>query len=465
MLQKEHNKDLAHSRMTIMLISKMPFKKISLYLISVLLGFALIVIIINLSVFDEELHPEVKRSLEVAPEINPQQNAYLALFGMPAATDKDMQQVGIQLIARYLQNRDQHEKDELTDADTLEIKGGKDLDAIWSKQYQRCNSRQKFGCLATMQAQINSNPITDPRFNVMLERYKTLITMLQYQELRYPSVLTPLPQFGQPLDIAKIYLAQLSTDKDPMVFLMAVQKDMQFWRMVLNQGDSLISKMIAVAAMWNDLQYLSDFMHNKTLSEQQNNLIQQFLVTLNKDELNVSEAILGEARWLRGMYPEIEKNWITRAAFHNNATINSNYFYTTKPDLTLAQLSSTQFAEYIQKNQGKEKQESSNTYADTQSPLTWSPSSLYNLVGKLIVNTGKPDMSDYIARVHDLNGMILLVQLQLSLKNVPLESIENSVKISNFKNPYTNQAMQWNQTEGTLQFTCLAKKFNCQVKI
>ena len=74
-------------------------------------------------------------------------------------------------------------------------------------------------------------------------------------------------------------------------------------------------------------------------------------------------------------------------------------------------------------------------------------------------------MTDYIARVHDLNGMILLVQLQLSLKNVPLESIENSVKTSNIKNPYTNQAMQWNQTEGTLQFTCLAKKFNCQVKI
>lgn len=433
---------------------KISFKKIAVSLFSLLVVFMFFVVIVNNSIFDEELHPEVKIALQVPSEINSQQNAYFALLGMQAAAEKDMQQVGIQLTARYLQNRDQHEQDELTQADINEIAGGKDLDEGWSKQYSPCNSRQVNGCLSEMLVQINSKPITDARFKVMLQRYQKLITMKQYQDLQYASAAMPSPQFIYPLNIAKIYLAQLSTENDPMIFLTAVQKDMKFWRMVLNQGNTIISKMIATAALWNDLQYLSEFMQNKTFTEQQLSLIKQLLTILNKDELDISESILGENRWIASEFVNIQKNWITRMAFQYKATLNTNYFYVIKPDVELAQLSSTKLAESIL--QGR---------MSNQSPLIWSPSSLYNLIGKWLVSLRHPNMQEYIARVHDLNGMILLVQLQLLLKNTPNEEIESSIKNSTIKNPYTNRAMEWDRAKGALEFKCLDVKVICRVKI
>ena len=437
-----------------MATSTIPFKKIALYLFSLLLVFALFIVVINSSIFDEELHPEVKLAMQVPPEINPQKNAYLALFGMQAAAGKDMQQVGIQLTTRYLQNRDQHQRDELTQEEIQEIAGGKNLDEAWSKQYKSCNSRQENGCLAKMVAQINSTPMTDTRFNVMLKRYQQLLEMQDYQELQNASAATPLPQFGLALDVAKIYLAQASTEKNPMTFLTALQKDMRFWRRVLSQGNAIISKMIAIAALRNDLQYLSEFMQSKTLTEEQKTLIQQLLVTLDSEELNIAEAISGEGRWLATEFNYVEKNWLSRMAFQYNATLNANYFYAIKHDVELAKLSSIQLAKAL-----------AQVRINEDSPLTWSPSSLYNFIGKALVATAHPYMQDYIARVHDLNGMILLVQLQLSLKGTPNDAIESSVQNSPIKNPYTNQAMQWNQAEAALQFNCLASKSICRINI
>lgn len=435
-----------------MTISMIPIKKITLYLFSLIAGFAVFIIVINSSVFDEELHPEVKLAMQVLPEITLQNNAYYALFGMQAAADKEMQQVGIQLITRYLQNRDQHQRDELAEKEIQEIAGGKGFDEVWLKQYKPCNSRQEQSCLAKMLAQLNSKPMTDTRFEVVLRRYQQLIEMQQYQELRNASAGTPLPQFGLALKIAQIHLAQVSSDNNPMTFLTALGSDMRFWRRVLIQGDSIISKMIATAALRNDLQYLSEFMQSKTFTKLQKSLIQELLVTLNSDELNIAEAILGEGRVFASEFNHAEKNWLTRMAFQNNATLNLNYFYAIKPNVELAKLSSIRLAKAL-----------AQVRFDNQSPLTWSPSSLYNFIGKALVATAHPLMQDYIARVHDLNGMILLVQLQLSLKETPKDAIESTVKHSPIRNPYTNEAMQWNQTEATLQFACLASKSICRI--
>ncbi|MBY0572560.1 MAG: hypothetical protein K2P84_02665 [Undibacterium sp.] len=437
-----------------MSLSTIPFKKIALYILSLFVGFALLLIIINLPMFDEELRPDVKLANQIPSEIDPQQNAYFSLLGMQASAEKDMHLVGVQLTARHVQNREQHQQDELTAADREEIAGGEDLDRAWLEQYSSCNSRKVSGCLAKMVAEIEKKPVTDVRFQVAMRRYKQLIEMGQYQDLQRASPGTPLPQFGTPLRFAKIYLAQLSIEKDPLVFLIALKKDMKFWRMVLNQSTTLISKMIATAVISNDLQYLSEFLQNKTFTTQQQRLIQELLVVLSKDELDISKAIWGEGRMMMSIYNSMKENQLVRMTSQYNATLNIYYDFAVKPDIDLAKLSSMKLAQAL-----------SQTRPSRQLPLTWSPSSLYNIMGKLLVVDASPSFIEYIARVHDLNGMILLVQLQLSLKSLPIEALEDGIKKSPIKNPYTNQAMLWNKANGTIEFKCLEAKSICQVKI
>ena len=66
--------------------------------------------IYNLEVLDEDLYPEVlaltQNRLSTTEEVPAvKENAFYALMGMRAEADKDMSEVGVQLVEHYLQNR------------------------------------------------------------------------------------------------------------------------------------------------------------------------------------------------------------------------------------------------------------------------------------------------------------------------------------------------------------------------
>lgn len=437
-----------------MAISIRQIKKPALYLFSLILLFVSTVFFINTPLFDEELEPELKKILQPVKEIAPQTNAYIALMGLPAADEKAIIEVGQQLTARYLHNRDKLHQDELSAQDTQEILGGQDLDSSWRNQYTACKARQETNCLNKIQAQILAKPMTNTRYAVMLQRYQQILEMQQFQELQSATFASPIPQYVLPMSLAKIHLAQLALESDPLIFLTAMQKDMAFWRLVLSQSTTLISKMIATAAIWNDLGYLSDYLQNRKLSAEHLALAQQLLTPLNQQELSVEPAMAGEFRGFASEYKQARQAWWNNIGFQVNATLNSKYRTISRTEFALSKLPAAQFAKSM-----------SDDIYNLPSQLTWSPASLYNYTGKLLLQLGTPTVIDYIARIHDLNGMLSLVRLQLALTEVPRDEVEALVKSSAIKNPYTNQPMQWDKSKATLQFTCLSKQAVCQVKL
>lgn len=437
-----------------MAISVRQIKKPALYLFSLILLFVSTVFIINTPLFDEELEPELKNILQPPKEIAPQNNAYLALMGLPAADGKAIIEVGQQLTARYLHNRDKLHQDELSQQDTKEILGGNNLDSAWRNQYTACKARQETNCLSKMRALILAKPMTSTRYAIMLQRYQQILEMRQFQELQSATFASPIPQYVLPLSLAKIHLAQLALESDPLIFLTAVQKDMAFWRLVLSQSTTLISKIVATAAIWNDLGYLSDYLQNRKLSTEHLALAQQLLTPLNQQELSVEPAMAGELRGFASEYKQARQAWWNYIGFQVNATLNSKYRTISKTEFALSKLPAAQFAKSM-----------SDDIYNLPSQLSWSPASLYNYTGKLLLQLANPTVIDYIARVHDLNGMLSLVRLQLALTEVPRDEVEALVKASAIKNPYTNQPMQWDKSKATLQFTCLSKQAVCQVSL
>jgi len=97
--------------------------------------------------------------------------------------------------------------------------------------------------------------------------------------------------------------------------------------------------------------------------------------------------------------------------------------------------------------------------------VNFSPSSLYNLVGKMLLNLSIWSPTDYIARMHDLNGMISLVKLQLQLKQTATDSIEEAVKNSSITNPYTGEPMDYDKENNWLGFKCLEATSQCRIKL
>jgi hypothetical protein len=65
------------------------------------------------------------------------------------------------------------------------------------------------------------------------------------------------------------------------------------------------------------------------------------------------------------------------------------------------------------------------------------------------------NLQDYITRVHDLDGRILLVLLQAELESRPQRSVVELVRTSAHKNPYTGEPMDYDEAGQTLRFDCL----------
>ncbi|WP_196141053.1 hypothetical protein [Aliikangiella sp. G2MR2-5] len=441
-------------------------KRLSLYLLGLIITFLLIVKAINLSIFDEQPSEGVTQVMKPYQMPPASQNAYFYLFGMQSAASRDPHSTGQRLEERYRHNRDNLGKDELSDDDYNEILGATGLDKEWTERFERCRSRTEEGCLQKILTQLDDLNFEAPRLSLMLERYQTLIKFRDYSFPNGFTFYSPLPGYAAPMSLQQLTLAKAFQSGLSTRFISAVDKDLRFWRMILDKGSSLIDKMVAIAAIWNDLKYLSDFMNLRELNDSDKEQLANILTGLSAQEKDISEAFILEAA---SMYRQLENisdeelesffessNWLMNQLIQINATNNDHYRLFLAPILELSKLDSQAFYKSLPEGSSK---------FEDRVKLSLSPSNLYNLGGKLLLQNSGWMASDYIARVHDLNGMFALVSLQLSLDGLSDDSIASTINSSQYRNPYTGKPFTYNETTKELGFECMNKESSCKIKL
>jgi hypothetical protein len=428
--------------------------------------FIVIVLMINLPIFDESVNPEVAEIMTPEVMSAEKENAYFAIWGLSADSDKDIIKAGTNIINRYRSNRDNNGKDMLFPKDYEDIFGGEGFDKEWLKTYPRCTSRSEYNCLAKMSEQIKANPIFSERLELMLARYQQVIKLTQYQNINDASFATPLPSYSSILRLNQIRLAQLYNLNLNLQFIQQAAADMKFWRMVLTQSRTMIDQMVAVASISNNLQLLSELIQSKKLNTQSINELILLLTPLTFDEIDISEAFIAEAAVMYRHLPVMSSKEIESIFDSNllpmsvllqpNATNNKHYEYFLKPVVKLSKQPVEQFYKVVQSNSLNLKENFN---------VGFSPTNLYNLTGKMLLEVSIWSPIDYIGRMHDLNGMISLVKLQLQLKQSEEVNFEQAINMSPIKNPYTNQAMDFDKESNWLGFKCLDKSSLCKIKL
>ncbi len=448
-------------------MNKIKLKHIPLLLIGLLATFCLLVLIINLSIFDEKPSEEVIAIMKPHKMPNAQNNAFIMLHGLQADSSKDPIIAGQALMERYQHNLTHLNKDELTDEDYSELIGDLKLDDHWSKNIKHCASRTKANCLAQLKKQPNVWSNKSPRLKLMLSRYEQLLNMTEYQVINNTTLATTLPSFSTPLNLQKILIVEALDIQDYDLFIHHSEKALNFWRMVLVKGDSLLDKMVAVAAIWNTTSYLSDVIFEANLNQQQLTQIQNMLGLLTQTELDISDALTFEAKLMYQQLANLSNDeltsffgksyWLFKPLLQINTTNNTHAEKFLSPILKLAKQNSLNLAKQFK---------TLNNQLEQSTQLSWSPFNLYNLTGKIILTEGGGRaLSDYIARVHDLNGYIQLVNLKLKLLNQPKSQWQQIINQSEFKNPYTLKPFEFDQTAMQLGFECLDKGSSCVIKL
>ena len=456
-------------------------KKIILSFLAVAALFGASVLLINLAIFDQQLRPEVVDILKPVKMPSPQKNAYFAFWGLSAADDRDMQEAGIQIVERYRYNYLNNGVHEISDSDYTEILGGVDLDKKWTENYPSCTSRTTLGCLSKLSQQLIENPLTHNRISLLLGRFERLKNLPDYQHIDHVNFETPLPPFGKPILLSRLNLATAFNSSDEPDFINALQSDLEFWRKFLSKGDTLLDQMIAVAAIWTDLQSLSEVIASRELSPQAAEAINAMLTPITPGDANLRGAFEFEfrafERTMATITPEqLELYFGVNAKtifllMQPNATTNSYYQYVTLPFSRLSELSTDDFLREFRKFKGATETGTSDAISSFDSSATvdsligFSPASLYNLGGKIMLPAATGSYEDYIARLHDLNGMIDLLRLQLSLQSVDSQEMKNAIDLSPFTNPYTGKPMTFNPLDNSIEFECLDSSALCRVAL
>lgn len=97
--------------------------------------------------------------------------------------------------------------------------------------------------------------------------------------------------------------------------------------------------------------------------------------------------------------------------------------------------------------------------AGSTASRAWPPRSLYNILGSWIRSQGISDVSNYGARVADVEGVrqVALAAVTLRAANVQTGDVADALRASELRNPYDGRPFEWSATDAAIRFRGLAQ--------
>jgi hypothetical protein len=434
--------------------------RFTLRTLGVIFALVLFVIVINLSTFDQVLEPELEELLQTRPSISLEGNAYTVMMGLDAASDRDPFMVGASYITEVRKHYAAGERTSLAELARGQFTGGSGFDDEWMAHYPslNCNPRQQLGCLDKLKAEVAEHPNGNKRTHVLLERYHHILEQPHFEEIDELKDGFPVPPYHHFLQLGRLQLAIHAHHQDAEAFIAALEKDIRFWRMVLIESKSLMAKMVAVAGLWTDLQYVSEFAATTHLEAAQLKKVQHLIQPLTTAELDIGEAFLTEQRYFSDAQLDhipAPKRWVIALTLQENATLNLMHSAFTQPIVALSKGSGSDFYEALQVKRSRAEKKHYRIF----------PPTLYNLGGKLLISEGAYRADDYIARIHDLNTLFSLVSLQIDIELSSTSNISNYLQTSKQRDEVRGETFVYDKARNELSFRCLRPENNCSIRM
>ncbi len=262
------------------------------------------------------------------------------------------------------------------------------------------------------------------------DRYRQLITHKEWLELSALDIRLPLPKYADVMQAQRIFFISAFTDNPPSInpeFGKLLHSDLQFWRLVLKNTDSLIGKMIAVSAIKNNFLWANHFLRGDGQLLPTTSHYQAF----SEDEISMYRCLIGEWQFAYRSYQSQFDKQLTKTAekllmglaHKKQDTINQMAERLKRLeqqlDVPADQLEAAMLA-YEQTQQQESAGRSTLDYLTKP----------YNVVGQILVNIATPMYSNYFARAQNLEAFRR--GLMLSAEKMQGHPIADSVFVSPF---------------------------------
>src|SRR5688572_24455441 len=227
-------------------------------LIAGLILLAFLALFINLSWFDEPLHPELV-SMRKLQSVSTEGNAYVLAFGFLAAQEKSPQLAGREILEALRTRYERGQRITLSAQELETILGGSNLDEGWQKDFESltCNARRYLDCAERLIAEVARAGSTDRRLSALFDRYGLILEQPRFEENQERDVFSPMPPYGLLMAVGRLRLAN-SYEKDTSPeFLSKAAQDFEFWLRALRESETLPTKMVSLAGMQDNLDIVS----------------------------------------------------------------------------------------------------------------------------------------------------------------------------------------------------------------
>lgn len=430
-----------------------------------------------------ELLPEVKELLDVKPINDPQmaQNAYVYLMAIDAVDD-DYFTVG----KRIVEYENKSVRLAIKTNDSAPIDKDRD-ESIYQYQTLKFDDESyRYPCMDLYDAQCVTSVLKDlarlnklyQKNNTVLTRYKAIIEKPFYDSYPPDTPYSPIPAFSfvvRASNLQQIAAIKAINEGDVVTGIAILQKEIRFAKRLLASKGGLIDKMIAIRLLLTQYHTLAGLLEHPNLQKhlKDDALLELVAPLTEKEQQALVSAMEGELAMQLVFFKTLDKTiaqdylkqsfdekayaqeWLSNIAYYNkNQTMNEAFrqkqFFMSQAALTLpaSQVNFQALKDYDVEQ-----------LCDSQEaglPCVIKINQYYgtNLIGGILLETGRPEYKEYYFRLYDLSSYLALVNAKLLIKQQQINAQEIPAFLERLgdkaKNPYTKEPFTWDAKSATL---------------
>jgi hypothetical protein len=282
------------------------------------------------------------------------------------------------------------------------------------------------GCVARLAAEPAALRAELATHAVLLERYRRVIRYAELKPPVQPSFYESFPAYGHILDGHKLQLLAIVAGHvagERARVYATLREDMEHLRRHLRTAHSLLTKMVALSLLARDLDLLPYLSPTGA----------PVVPPLNAVERSLEPALIREFGSLMNFHRQLTEHpasidaamdgglqgWLLRTLLRPNMSLNQLFPYYR----AIAGLSRADAAEF-------------NRVVTTDPPRVQTGFSLRNIGGSILNSIAAPDLMPYLARLHDVDAKIALLNAALALDQASWAEVMTGTRILEAVNPY-----------------------------
>lgn len=414
-----------------------------------------------LALFDEPLNPEARSILTVSSKAIPDaENGYYSIVGFTATPGSDIHAKGIEIVRAFESAFQRNPA--LEEFDQKPLLGP---ELLVSGEVPEIYKDPKFSCLDYAK---KAKKTIDKMFaenRELLDRCHLLYRYQQIEAAGAPALAAPFPHYAPIRKVHTLVLLGLAGEANSgriSSALHGLKQDTEYWRRILKGSNDLITKLVAGFIVKENYLFFSELMSRRKIGPTGITAVNSLMQPLTREETNMSEAMRREFQFQTNAIRRIKRSllkhesnkkgpdWKVQVLLWPFFKVNASINIISPSYKKLIDAAGVPAPEFVT---------ASNQWEQTKK-MKFGIDMLYNWAGAAfhepIGDRENLKYVKYVARIHDLDGLLRLVSIQFVAyrDKIPIKKMQEFLRNINprYTNPYTGEPMKWDMEKKCLYF-------------